>query len=80
MCWTPRRVTQSRHWPWGLACHGVHLFAPPLCKKNIWGPTAFRATPAKSLHGNRKTPYIAKEQTLYGRGEMSTSAVSMSPV
>lgn len=37
MCWTPHRVTQSRHWPWGLACHGVHLFAPPLCKKPSGG-------------------------------------------
>lgn len=47
---------RADHWPWGLAYHGVHLFAPPLCKKYIWEPTAFIATPAKSLHGNRKNP------------------------
>lgn len=40
----------------GLACQGVHLFVSPLCKKHIWEPTAFIATPAKSLHGNRKNP------------------------
>lgn len=79
-CAGPLTGSLTADWPWGLACHGVPLLALPLCKKHIWEPTAFIATPAKSLHGNRKNPKLQRTKLFLYTREVSTNAVSMAPV
>lgn len=46
---------RAHHWPWGLACHGVSLFAPLLYKKN-------KTSGANILHSNSWKVFTWKQE------------------